>query len=223
MSEENIVDFGAITAEVENQQDDVTEITSEGHSVLDDFLADLDECIEKQDIKELSLDGIPMSGIQREEQAEFFIHRYKQLKQECEDIDTAANNRIKEYGLKVNAWREGQLKKRQNTMAYYENVLENYAQANISGKKKSISLIEGTLSFSKQQPEYDVNKDKVREYLLKLGEKEQEKFLEPVPQKVKWADLKKAGKLDDHYIFRYGKDAVPGVVVTQRPDKFVIK
>ena len=48
-------------------------------------------------------------------------------------------------------------------------------------------------------------------------------YLEEQEPKIKWGEFKKAGQIDDDGIFRYGKESVPGVVVTTRPDKFTIK
>lgn len=217
---DDAIDFGAIQAEEEAKLNTLP-VSLDGPKTEEDFLVDLLQDIDAQDIKDLDLDTVQQTGITTEEQAEWFIHEYKQAKEQAEKAQAAADKYMAQRQAKVNAWLKPQLKNLEWRMEWAKSNLEEYAKANIKGKKRSLKLIEGTIAFKKQQPAYEHNDDKIREFLSSVeGGKE---FLTPQQPKVAWAQLKKAGTLDPNGIFRYGDQAVPGVVVTQRPDAFSVK
>ena len=186
---------------------------------MDDLLCD----IEQQEVEELGLNAMSaITGITNDRQADFFIRRYKQLKETAQTINDAADSRIKSYQEKVNNWRESELASINAQMEYVSATLEAFAKTRLVGsKKRSVKMIEGTLGFSKQQPKYEYDDKKLRDFLDTV--KDGSKFLEPQEPKLKWGEFKKAGVLDDDGIFRFGEKAVPGVVVTMRPDKFAVK
>lgn len=187
-----------------------------------DLLNDLLFDIEQQEIDELNLNEVtPAAGIASDQQAEFFIRRYKRLKDTEEMINNTADQQIKAYREKVDNWRESELHSVKAQMDYISLILESYAKTKLTGKKKSVKMIEGTLGFSKQQPKFDWDDKKLREFLSKTEGGSQ--YLEPQEPKVKWGEFKKAGDIDSDGIFRYNNETVPGVVVTTRPDKFSVK
>lgn len=218
----DVIDFDALNAEMDAtiaaaQTPDLTESLPTKEDILDDFLAD----IEQQQVEDLKLDTIEIHGVSSERQADYLIGRYKRLKESVRDIDELADSRIKDYMDKVNRWRDSELKSLTAQMDYIQNVLESYAKANITGKKKSIKMIEGTLSLSKQQPKIDYDEKKLRDFLATI--KEGEQYLEPQEPKLLWGEFKKATKVGEDNLLRFGEKTVPGVVVTIRPDKFAIK
>lgn len=218
----DVIDFDALNAEMDAtiaaaQASDLTESLPTKEDILDDFLAD----IEQQQVEDLKLDTIETNGVSSERQADYLIGRYKRLKESVQDIDELADSRIKDYMDKVNRWRDSELKSLTAQMDYIQNVLESYAKANITGKKKSIKMIEGTLSLSKQQPKIEYDEKKLRNFLTTI--KEGEQYLEPQEPKLLWGEFKKATKIGEDNLLRYGDKTVPGVVVTIRPDKFAIK
>lgn len=223
MSEETMIDFGAIAREVEssmnmNGNPDLTSALPTQDELMEDLLSEIDE----QETKELYLDQVQDRGITNDDQADFFIRRYKALVDTCCNINDAADRKISDYETKVEAWRESQLKNYQYTLEYIRGMLEAYTRTRLEGsKKKSVKLIEGSIGFIKQQPVYEHDDDQLREYLKTISNGD--KYLQQVPPKVKWGELKKKGSLDDDGVFRVNGTAVPGVKVTQRPDKFGVK
>lgn len=215
----DIIDFDALNAELDAQTPppDLTSALPTEEDILEDMLAD----IEQQNVEELKLDTIETHGVTSERQADFLIYRYKKLKEAMATINETADNRIASYQDKVNRWRNSELAPLDAQMDYIQKVLEVYAKANITGKKRSLKMIEGTLSLSKQQPKIDYNEKKLREFLSTF--KEGEKYLEPQEPKLLWGEFKKAAKVGNDNLLRYGDKTVPGVVVTIRPDKFAIK
>ena len=196
----------------------IVEEKTDESSFLDNLLAAIDD----EDIKELNISKEnPSPKIENRDQAEYYVRRYKELKAESDEINKTADAFIKKQTEKANNWRESELNKRNYLLNYFENILKAYAdeRRNETGKQ-SLPLIEGTLAFSKQQPNYDRNEDILRQYLKNI--KGGEKYLKPVEPNIDWAAFKKAGvTMNDKFMFN-GKE-VPGITVTARPDKFVVK
>ena len=215
----DIIDFDALNAELDAQlpPPDLTEALPTQEDILEGLLAD----IEQQSVDELKLDTIDTHGVTTQRQADFLIYRYKKLKETVATVNETADNQIQAYQDKVNHWRDSELAGMYAQMDYIQRVLEAYAKENITGKKKSLKMIEGTLSLSKQQPKIEYNEEKLREFLATI--KEGENYLEPQEPKLLWGEFKKATKVGDDNLLRYGDKTVPGVVVTIRPDKFTIK
>ena len=227
MSADTELDFSAILAE-ETSQDIPADVLSTGsaYATKDELLEDLLNDIEQQEIESLHMEDVIVAGVQNDKQADILLARYNRLSQRAADINEVANKAITSYREKVENWRSRELTGLNSSMSYISNLLEAYARVVLANsKRKSRSLPEGTFGFTKQQPKYDTNDDKLREFIsgLNLDDKTRSKFLEKLPDKVKWGEFKKAGKLDKDGIFRYGEVAVPGVVVTMRPDKFSVK
>lgn len=222
MENESVLDVGAIVDEVDK------EVRLTGSSLRrewapkteDDLMTDLLEDIDQQDVEELGLDSVQEKGISNENQAEWFIGHYKMLAEQQEKINKTADEQIAAYTKKVNAWREKRLDETAFPMNYAMEQLKIYLNKQLQpgAKKKSIKFIEGTIGLYKQQPSYERNDDKIRKFL----EDTNASFLEDQPKKVLWSDLKKSSKLIDGIMY-YNDQAVPGVVVTQKPDKFTVK
>jgi hypothetical protein len=212
----DVIDFDAINAELDLAPDITSALPTE-EDIISDLLAD----IEQQSVDELELDTIEAKGVTSEGQANFLIRRYKRLKDTAQKINDTADEELRKYADKVNNWRDNELKSLSYQMDYIQAVLESYTKANITGKKKSIKMIEGTLAISKQQPKIEYNEEQLRNFLATI--KDGENFLEPQEPKLLWGEFKKASNVGTDNLLHYGDKTVPGVVVTIRPDKFAIK
>ena len=222
MGEDAFMDFGTLNREVEEslvkENPDLTSALPTKDELMEDLLSEIDE----QEVKAADIDQVRNRGITNDDQADFFIRRYKALEDTCCNINDAADQKLSDYQEKVESWRENQLKSYQYTMDYIRGMLEAYAHSRLEGsKKRSLKLIEGSIGFVKQQPAYEHDDDKLREYLGSVSNGD--KYLQQVPPKVKWGELKKIGTLDNDGVFRINGTAVPGVVVTKRQDKFAVK
>lgn len=154
-------------------------------------------------------------------EAEYYLKRYHKAQKENEAYNEAANKAIKDYIDKVNKWLESVSAPNNNDMEYCKGLLQEYAmrQSQKSGKR-TIKLIEGTMSFRKRQPKFEYDDDKLREYLIANNGNA---FLKPQPPKIDHAMLKKSGKIGADDVFTIDGHEVPGVSVTRQDDSFDIK
>lgn len=107
--------------------------------------------------------------------------------------------------------------------AYYSNLLEQFMKAEIEkqielGKKpkKSLSLPYGKISLKKQQPEFLRDEATLLEYAKEIG------FVK-VKETADWAAIKKSCAVVDGKLWDMNGEAVPGVTVIEKEEKFEIK
>ena len=183
------------------------------------FMESLADAMTKDESEELGAENPDEMDISREK-AEFYTKRYKKLQAEIDGINEAADAYRKRELQKIEGWRERETGKCSRLMDFCRWILESYARKELKdSKKRSCSLIEGTLQFHKQQNKYDYNDDKLIKFMRDNGG---EKFLKPQPPKVDHTAFKKAGTEKDGKFYFDGK-YVDGIVITQRPEAFVVK
>lgn len=221
----DFIDFGKIEEEenkkIEEEKEAMAAAESFEPSGYDGLMDDLLSTIEKEDVEELKLDKVSERGIQNDDQADYYVGRILDLEKEIEDINTIAEKKIKEYTDKVTEWKDKVLKSPTGAHDYIQSLLEDYTRKRTEGlRKNSVALVNGTIGFRKTRDKFDVDEDKLRKYLDETGKT---KFLENQPSKVKWGEFKKTCHLGADGILRDGDTAVPGVVVTRRPDTFYVK
>lgn len=156
--------------------------------------------------------------IESTEQANYFARRLREIRAEKYEAEAAAKEQLDAYKERVDRW----LSSVTNPLAYEEErilaKLELFAEEKLAdSSKRSIKLIEGTLQFRKQQPKYEYND----EVLLDHAQAKLPLFVKTKPS-VDKAELKKAVKVKNGKA--YIDDAlVPGISVTELPDKFDVK
>lgn len=190
--------------------------------IVNDVLEkDFDDFIDMEEIASLGMDpdNIPERDITKD-QAEYYLKTYKNLAQKRDEFQEMHDSKIKAYIQHADKWLEEKLKSIEPSMKFFEEALQDYATQNISGNKKKVSLFEGTLLFSKQQPEFIREDEKIRNFLKEVDGGDE--FLDPVPEKIAWGALKKKGEIIDN-VFKFNGKMVNGVTVSMRPDKFSIK
>lgn len=100
---------------------------------------------------------------------------------------------------------------------HFEALLAGYAEEALAGKKKrTISLPGGKFGFRKVPAKID--RDEAA--LLEFAESSAPEFVK-VKKSVDWAGLKKTCKADGDHMVTADGEIVPGVTVTEQPDKFV--
>ena len=210
--------------EKQEKTEELEEKILEGDAPLseEELLDDLLAAVDAQEVQYVQPNKAFSEGITTDLQAEYFIRRYKELEEEYNNIENLAGTQINQYKFRVTKWREKKQAEILPAMEYIKNMLQHYAEKTISGKLRSRKFVTGTIGFTKQRDEYERNDEKIRHYLLKMGD-EGSAFLEHVPEKVKWNELKKASTVDENGILRYAGRSIPGVVVCKRPDKFTVK
>ena len=110
------------------------------------------------------------SGIQNDDQADYYVGRILDLEKEIEDINAIAEKKIKEYTDKVTAWKDKVLKSPTGAHDYIQSLLEDYTRKRTEGlRKNSVALVNGTIGFRKTRDKFDVDEDKLRKYLDETG------------------------------------------------------
>lgn len=100
---------------------------------------------------------------------------------------------------------------------HFEALLAGYAEEALAGKKKrTISLPGGKFGFRKVPAKIDRDET----FLLTFAEASAPEFVK-VKKSVDWAGLKKTCKIDGYHMVTEDGEIVPGVTVTEQPDKFV--
>lgn len=185
-------------------------------TTMDFLLNDLDDSVAAAEKEAVGLSGEVDADegfkIETRDQAEYYTRCLAQAQRENKAVEDAAKKRIAEYTERVNAWKEGKLKENANNIERWTGLLRPWAEEELKGsKKKSVKLIEGTLSFRKND-KYEYDDEKLVEYLRANGHNDL--LVEQMP-KVDKTVLKK--------VFDFTKDKIPGVTYTVLPDTFTVK
>lgn len=186
---------------------------------MDQLLAFIDE----SDAKSLDI-GLEPKEVTTitEEQAEYYIRLYKKLEREQQEAIETAEAYIQKAKDKAEAW----LEKRESDSAFLrtlcEEKLKSFLEDNLAkngSKKRSITLIEGTIGFRKQQDNYEYHNEKnTLSYLEDKDLKEYINYKSSINKTV----LKKAAVINNGKLFIDGEE-IPDITVTPRDDKFEIK
>lgn len=190
-------------------------LTTDFHNHNTDTLEDMLAMIANESVDTLDTKEAPL--LTREE-AEQYIRWYKSLVNKNLEIDNHADGYLASMKEKIESWRTAEKEKNADTMAYIESRLEAFAKANITGKSKSLKLIEGTLSFRKEQPSFEYDE----EILRPLITEQFPMYLEAVKPKIKYGEFKKAGTVIDGKFYMNDK-LIEGVTVTPKPESFKVK
>lgn len=124
---------------------------------------------------------------------------------------------------KIKEWGEQAKAEHEEKQAHYTNLLEQYMRGEIAkqleaGKKpkKTLSLPYGKIALKKQQPEFQKDEATLLEYAKIAG------FVK-VKESTDWAELKKNCVVAGGQLYDTNGEAVPGVVVIDRDEKFELK
>lgn len=160
--------------------------------------------------------------------AENAIKSYKSLefqvaqaKEIAEQYVKQAEQTAKKYLAVINGPKERQ-------MAYLENNLRLFANDQRKGtRKKSIKLVNGTLSFTSQQPKFERDEEVILDFISGLEQDNPlRQFLKPQPDKLNWKDLKSNSTVkivdDESKMFAFGQE-IPSVKIVEVDESFKIK
>lgn len=184
------------------------------------LIADLIEDIEAQDNELISGNSLDNPEQMNREEAEYFTKKYIEAANEIKKAEEAAKQYMEQQQEKVNNWLEKINKSNQFYLSVYGDALKVYAEKEMEETgKKSIKLIEGTLSFRKAQDKYEYNEEELR---ASLQNNHIDDFFEPVEPKIKKADLKKAGTVINNKLY-INDTLIEGVTITPQDKTFTIK
>lgn len=183
-------------------------------SFMDNLLGFLNE----EEAQNLGIQQEEGFQIESMEQANYFARRVREIRAEKEEAAEAAKSQLELYKERVDKW----LASVSSPLDYEEErilaMLENFAETKLEGStKRSLKLIEGTLQFRTQQPKYEYNEEVLLDHLQAKAPE----FVKTKPSADK-ASLKKVVKVKDGKTY-LNDQLVPGITVTELPDKFDVK
>lgn len=199
---------------------------------MDDFLKELQAAVEKEERESMGLQNMTGNAeqdrrlIDCDSKADYFIKLIKKEQEEINEINNYVDQEIEKARIIYDNYRNEEVDKRQKQIDYFKCMLETYTIDSLEGKKaKSIKLPHGVLQIRKQQPTITVS-DETLEWLINK-KPELVKTKTEVKRSIDKNKLKKDGFINDSNVMFVEIDnvnvEVPGVTVTQNPDKFEIK
>lgn len=190
---------------------------------MNDLLKDLQQAIDEMELNDLNINKEDTSyRIQNRSQADYFIRKYRELVENEAEVNQVADDSIRDYKERVEAWRKDRLDTIERSKQFMQGLLKDFAMRDLEGTgKKSIKLPMGSIGFSKQQPEYSYDEEKVIAF-LKAKNLDADYVKTRVSETIDKATLKKAGSINGTSLF-INDMPVEGVIVTEREDKFVIR
>lgn len=184
------------------------------------LICDLIEDIEAQDNELISGNSLDNPEQMTREEAEYFTKKYIEAANEIKEAEEVAKQYMEQQQEKVNNWLEKIKKNNQFLLNIYGGALEMYTKAQLEETgKKSIKLIQGTLSFRKSRDKYEYDEDVLRK---SLTDNHIDTFFEEVEPKIKKAELKKAATVKNNKLY-INDTLIDGVTITQQEDVFSVK
>lgn len=184
------------------------------------LICDLIEDIEAQDNELISGNSLDNPEQMTREEAEYFTKKYIEAANEIKEAEEVAKQYMEQQQEKVNNWLEKIKKNNQFLLDIYGGALEMYTKAQLEETgKKSIKLIQGTLSFRKSRDKYEYDEDVLRK---SLTDNHIDTFFEEVEPKIKKAELKKAATVKNNKLY-INNTLIDGVTITPQEDVFSVK
>lgn len=184
------------------------------------LICDLIEDIEAQDNELISGNSLDNPEQMTREEAEYFTKKYIEAANEIKEAEEVAKQYMEQQQEKVNNWLEKIKKNNQFLLDIYGRALEMYTKAQLEETgKKSIKLIQGTLSFRKSRDKYEYDEEVLRK---SLTDNHIDTFFEEVEPKIKKAELKKAATVKNNKLY-INDTLIDGVTITPQEDVFSVK
>lgn len=186
------------------------------------LIDDLYEMVIDQEATDLGIDiENPNYAILSEEQANFFLRRVSEIREEKDKIDSLCNDEIEKFTEKVNAFRQQRLKTFEGTESYFLKLLEKFASATLDGtSKKSVKLPFGTMQFRKSADKYEYDDTQLMEFLTK-NKKQFSKYIR-TKEEISKTDIKKDAIVTNGKLIIESIE-IPGVSVTEGQTSFSVK
>jgi replicative DNA helicase len=174
---------------------------------------------EEQEVQEV------LSVVDLESAAEV-QRRIAYFQEKMNEVDVVTEKQVVPFQQKIDKIREwGQQAKleHEEKKAYYTNLLEQYLRQEVAkqleaGKKpkKTLSLPYGKIALKKQQPEFQKDEAALLEYAKQSG-------YVRVKEETDWAGLKRDCVVAGGKLYDMNGEAIPGVTVIERDEKFELK
>lgn len=154
---------------------------------------------------------------------------YKKLRLEIAEMEQQAEDYVKEAQKTANQFLLKNCAKKKEWLNTLEQTLRDYTEEQIKTTgKKSVKMVNGTMSFVKQQPKYERNEEAILIYIDSIADSDNPllNFVKPQPAKLDWAGLKKVGTVKEIEGVKrlvIDKVIVPSVKVIDQDDAFKVK
>jgi len=146
--------------------------------------------------------------IESKDQAAWALRKMSRIKAEIEENNKVAQAEIE----RITAWRDEENEKLQRSISFFESLLCDYflRLRESDPKLKTIKLPHGTLKMRAQQPQYEYDED----VLLPWAK-------ENLPEAVVTKESVAKNPVKKH--IQETGEAVPGVTIIERPEKFSVE
>ena len=154
---------------------------------------------------------------------------YKKLRLEIAEMEQQAEDYVKEAQKTANQFLLKNCAKKKEWLNTLEQTLRDYTEEQIKTTgKKSVKMVNGTMSFVKQQPKYERNEEAILTYIDSIADSDNPllNFVKPQPAKLDWAGLKKVGTVKEIEGVKrlvIDKVIVPSVKIIDQDDAFKVK
>lgn len=181
------------------------------------------------DEEETAADTENVPDIMSAAEAERTLWYYKKLQLEVAEMKQQAEDYVKEAQRTADRFLSKNCTRKEEYLSAIEQRLRNFTEAELTRTgKKSLKLINGTMSFVKQQPKYERDEEAILTYINATADDNNPlaQFLKPQPAKLDWAGLKKAGtikEIDGVKRLVVDEVMVPTVTIVDQDKAFKIK
>lgn len=127
--------------------------------------------------------------IDSDELADWAIRKIIRCQQKNDDVTQLAEMQIS----KIKQWQEQETRDNDSSISYLTSLLEPYAKSQLDGKKKTIKMPSGNVSFRTVSPGYFIAGNKVdgnNEILLNHVRQSDPEYLK-IEESVNWTEFKK--------------------------------
>lgn len=146
--------------------------------------------------------------IETKDQAAWALRKMSRIQAEIEENNKVAQAEIE----RVTAWRDEENEKLERSISFFESLLHEFfhSQRESDPKLKTMKLPHGTLKMRKQQPQYEYDEDQLLPWAK-----------ESLPEAVVVKETVSKNPVKKH--IRETGEMVPGVTITERPEKFIVE
>lgn len=192
----------------------------------DELFQDLVSFIENEEMKSIDRERDDSSSqylVYNDRSANYFLGKIKDLNEQIYEIKKTADEEKVRMVEKINRWKEEKTKPLQGYLDYITAGLEDYLKREneaSNNETRKIKLFNGEIKFQKQQDEYIYDEEVLLSHLMN-NKTFNEKYVQYVPQ-IRKKEIKAAGKYNGKNFIVDGEE-IPGIIVSPRNDKIVIK
>ena len=152
------------------------------------MLENLEENLHEFLDKGLPTDEQQGFSINNDEKADWAIRKILRLQQKNNDIKQLAELQIN----KIKQWQERESEGNDSSISYLTSLLEPYAKSKLDGKKKTVKMPSGNVSFRAVSPGYFIAGNKVdgkNQRLLDYVKQSDPEYLK-IEESVNWSEFK---------------------------------